>query len=147
MNAPFLRWIRDVAFYLGLGSLFTHELDAVPNHEWRGMPLLESLPDDTGMWVFIAAHVPLFAILIALVASKDERIRWLSRVGISVFLVLHGLLHALSAGEPTYEFSSRLSRVLIFGSSVLGALYLVLAFEREGPRSSGGRRPDMARMA
>jgi hypothetical protein len=120
-----------MAFYVGLGSLFTHELDAVPNHEWRGMPLLATLPDDTGMWVFIAAHVPLFAILIALVASMDERVRGLSRIGISAFLVVHGLLHALSAGEPTYEFSSRLSRSLIFGGSVLGALYLVLSLKRE----------------
>ena len=29
-----------MAFYLGLGSLFTHEIDAIPNHEWRGLPLL-----------------------------------------------------------------------------------------------------------
>jgi hypothetical protein len=123
--------MRDAAFYLGLGALFTHELDAVPNHEWRGMPLLGTLPDDTGMLVFIAAHVPLFAILIALVASRDERIRGLSRLGISVFLVVHGLLHVLSAGEPTYEFSSPLSRLLIFGSAVLGALYLVLSLKRE----------------
>jgi hypothetical protein len=125
--------MRDMAFYLGLGSLFTHELDAIPNHEWRGLPLLGTLPDETGMLVFISAHVPLFATLIALVASKDERIRGLSRLGISVFLVVHGLLHALSAGEPTYEFSSRLSRLLIFGGSALGALYLVLSLKRDAP--------------
>jgi hypothetical protein len=35
MNAPFLRWVRDAAFYLGLGSLFTHELDAVPKPRER----------------------------------------------------------------------------------------------------------------
>jgi hypothetical protein len=127
--------MRDVAFHLGLGSLFTHELDAIPNHEWRGLPLLRSLPDDTAMWVFIAAHVPLFAILIALVSSRNERIRGLSRLGISGFLVVHGLLHVLSAGEPSYEFSSALSRVLIFGGSVLGALYVVLSFERGASRS------------
>jgi hypothetical protein len=106
-------WLPGAAFYLGLASLFTHELDAIPNHEWRGMPLLGTLPDGTAMWIFIAAHVPLFAILI------------------NAFLVLHGLLHALSAGEPTYEFSSRLSQVLIFGGAVLGALYLVLSVKRD----------------
>lgn len=117
-------------FYLGVGSLFTHELDAVPNHEWRGLPLLGTLPDETGMLVFIAAHVPLFAILIALVASRDERVRALSRLGIAVFLVLHGLSHALSVGEPTYEFSSSLSSLLIFGGSGLGVVYLVLSAKR-----------------
>jgi hypothetical protein len=118
-----LRWLRDVAFYLGLGSLFTHEIDAIPNHEWRGLPLLKSMSDDTAMSVFIAAHVPLFAIMIALVANKGERIRGLSRLGISAFLVVHGLLHALSEGEPTYEFSSGLSRLLIFGGAVFSTCF------------------------
>jgi hypothetical protein len=125
-----LRWTRDISFYLGLGALFTHELDAVPNHEWRGLPFLGALPDDTAMLVFIAAHVPLFAALIALVASKDERVRVYSRLAISAFLVVHGLLHTLSVGEPTYEFSSRLSQLLIFGGSGFGALYLVLTLTR-----------------
>jgi hypothetical protein len=131
MGAQIVRWTRSVVFYLGLGSLFTHEIDAIPNHEWRGMPLLGRLPDATGMWIFIAAHVPFFAVLIALVASNDERIRRLSRLGIGAFLVLHGLLHALSASEPTYEFSSRLSRLLIFGAAALGALYLALSVRRK----------------
>jgi hypothetical protein len=128
--------MRDATFYLGLACLFTHEIDAIPNHEWRGLPLLGALPDETGMSIFIAAHVPLFAALIALVASKDERIRGLSRLGISAFLVLHGLLHALSAGEPTYEFSSLLSHLLIFGGAALGGLYLALALKRASPTSS-----------
>ena len=109
-----------------MGSLFTHELDAIPNHEWRGIPLLQTLPDESAMVVFIAAHVPLFAVLIALVASSNTRIRALSRLGIAVFLLVHGLLHMLSMGQATYEFSSTLSNVLIFGGSSLGALYLVL---------------------
>lgn len=127
---PSLRSLRDAAFYLGLGTLFAHELDAVPNHEWRGLPLLGTLSDETAMLVFVAAHVPLFAILIALVASKDERIRAASRLAIGGFLVVHALLHVLSAGEPTYEFSSTLSRLLIFGGSGFGALYLVLSLKR-----------------
>ena len=45
--------MKDTVFYLGLGTLFTHELDAMPNHEWRVMPLLGRLPDDTGMLVFL----------------------------------------------------------------------------------------------
>ena len=126
-----MRRIRDLAFYLGVGALFTHEIDAIPNHEWRGMPLLGTLRDESGMLVFIAAHVLLFAVLIALVASKDERIRRFSRLGISAFIVVHALLHVLSAGAPTYEFSSRLSRLLIFGGAGLGGLYLILSLKRE----------------
>ncbi|MGI9431538.1 MAG: DUF6713 family protein [Myxococcota bacterium] len=120
------RRVRNLAFYLGMGFLFTHELDAVPNHEWRQLPLLQSLPDETGMWVFIAAHVPLFALLIALVASPNVRLRRNARRVIGAFLVVHGVLHGLLMGRPGYEFASTLSSVLIFGGAASGALFLAL---------------------
>ena len=124
---------RDIAFYLGLGSLFTHELDAVPNHEWRALPLLGTLSDETGMIVFIAAHVPLFAVVLALIASSNVRTREFSRLCIGAFLLFHGLLHALSIGQATYEFSSTLSNVLIFGAAAFGALYLLGAKQAAAP--------------
>ncbi len=39
--------IRNVAFYCGFGALFTHELDAMTNHEWRVLPLVELPGVDT----------------------------------------------------------------------------------------------------
>ena len=81
-----------------------------------------------GMFVFVIAHVPLFSLLIALVASKNNRTRTRSRLTISGFLVLHGLLHALFLRHPNCEFSSLLSNTLIFGGAALGAAYLVLKF-------------------
>ncbi len=128
--------IRDGAFFLGLGALFAHEMDAVPNHEWRGLPLLGTLPDETALPVFVAAHVPLFAILVALVASTNDRVRATARLAIGVFLVLHAVLHVASSSEPTYEFSSALSHGLIFGGAACGALYLALA---TGWRRTGAR--------
>jgi hypothetical protein len=130
-----MRFARDISFYLGMGALFTHELDAVPNHEWRGMPLLGSLPDEQAMVAFIAAHVPLFALTIGLVASSNPRIRALARAGIAVFLLVHGLLHWLSMGRANYEFSSTLSNLLIFGGSAFGALYLALEAAARGRRA------------
>ena len=47
--------MKGTLFHLGLGTLFTHELDAVANHEWRVLPLLCRLPDDAGMVVFVIA--------------------------------------------------------------------------------------------
>jgi hypothetical protein len=128
--------MKSAAFYLGLACLFTHEMDAVPNHEWRALPYFGMLPDPTAMMIFVLAHVPLFAVLAALVASPSPRTRALSRLVIAVFLVIHGLLHMLSMGKPVYEFGSVLSNLLIFGGSTFGALYLILdARERraEGP--------------
>jgi hypothetical protein len=120
--------MKDFIFYLGMGALFTHEIDAMQNHEWRVLPILRILPDELGMAVFVIAHVPIFAILISLVASANVRVRSRSRFFISGFLVLHGLLHALFVNHPNYEFSSVLSNTLIFGGAVFGAIYLGLEF-------------------
>ena len=120
--------MKDLIFYLGMAALFTHEIDAMPNHEWRVLPLVRMLPDEIGMFVFVIAHVPLFALLIALVASSNDRTRTKSRLIISGFLVLHGLLHALFMNHPNYEFSYMLSNTLIFGGAAFGAIYLGLEF-------------------
>lgn len=125
--------MKDVAFYLGLGALLTHELDAMPNHEWRLLPVLGGLPDQTGMMVFVALHVPLFALLIAAIASERPTMRRVSRLLVAGFLVVHAGLHLLFSGRADYEFGSWLSETLIFGGALCGALYLVLA-GREGSR-------------
>ena len=122
--------MKDWVFYTALACLCTHELDAMPSHEWRVLPLLRTLPDDVGMLTFVIGHVPLFAVIIALVASTVERTRTRVRVGISAFLVLHGLGHALTMGDPSYEFSSALSNALIFGGAAFGALYLLLDWRK-----------------
>lgn len=118
--------MKDSLFFLALGSLFTHELDAMPNHEWRGLPILGTLPDDVAMTAFVVLHVPFFAAVVALVASPIERIRTIARLVVASFVVLHAGLHALSIGDTAYEFSSLLSNLLIFGGALFGALYLVL---------------------
>ena len=106
--------------------LFTHELDAMPNHEWRILPLLGAMPDDIGFQIFLLAHVPIFAVVIALVASLDARTRTRTRVVVSAFLLAHGLLHASFGDHPLYEFSSLSSEVLIYGSAILGFGYLMM---------------------
>ena len=106
--------------------LFTHELDAMPNHEWRILPLLGATPDDIGFQIFLLAHVPIFAVVIALVASLNARIRIRTQIVVSAFLLAHGLLHATFGAHPLYEFSSLSSEILIYGSAILGFGYLVM---------------------
>ncbi len=120
--------MKNIVFYLGIGTLFTHELDAMPNHEWRVLPLTSWLPDEIGMIIFVLIHIPLFAVLIALVSNTNDKIRIRSRLGISIFLILHSVLHALFMNHADYEFSSMLSNVLIFGGGLLGLLYLLLEY-------------------
>ncbi|MEO0425127.1 MAG: DUF6713 family protein [Pseudomonadota bacterium] len=117
--------MKDTIFYLGLGLLCTHELDAMPNHEWRVLPLLRALDDSLGEIVFIVAHVPLFAMLIALIASMNPARRRLARTSLCGFLVVHAGLHAAFSAHAHYEFHSILSASLIYGAGVCGAAYLV----------------------
>lgn len=126
--------MKDLAFYLGFGTLLAHELDSMLNHEWRVIPVIRSLPDETGLLVFVLAHIPLFAILVGLVSSEKLKTRRMTRIGIGIFLVLHGLLHLLFLDHPAYEFSTVLSNALIFGGSELGIIYLSL--EWKGKRSN-----------
>ncbi len=118
--------MKNIIFYLGLGTLSTHELDAMINHEWRVLPLTNWLPDETGVMVFLFSHIPLFAVVFALVASMNEKIRIRSRLVISGFLVLHGILHTLFMGDKAYEFASSSSSILIFGGAALGLVFIVL---------------------
>lgn len=113
-------------FYLGVGLLFTHELDAMANYEWRVLPLTSWLPDQIGQVVFVLIHIPLFAVLVALISSENKVVRARSRFWICVFLVVHGVLHMAFMGHEHYEFSSLLSNVLIFGGAFCGALYLTM---------------------
>ena len=117
--------MKHSLFLLGFGSLITHELDAILNHEWRVLPLLRSLPDELGTTVFVAVHIPIVAVVVALVSSIRERTRVLSRCGVSAFLCLHGLAHFLSSGDASYEFDSLLSDALIYGGALIGLAHLV----------------------
>ena len=58
-----------------MGTLITHELDAMPNHEWQVLPLTSWMPNEIGMIVFVLIHIPLFAVLIALISSAEHKIR------------------------------------------------------------------------
>jgi len=116
--------MKNIIFYTGTATLITHELDAMSNHEWRVLPLTSWLTDEYGILIFLFAHIPLFAVLIALIASTKNSIRFRSRIGISIFLVVHGLLHATFMGNTSYEFAAVSSNVLIFGGAFLGAMHL-----------------------
>lgn len=120
--------VKLIFFYLGLGALMTHELDAVANHEWRVLPLTSWLTDEVGFRVFIYAHIPLFAGMVALLASGNALLKQRTMLVIAGFLSLHGCLHWAFSSHEHYEFASVDSNILIYGGAVFGTLYLALEF-------------------
>jgi hypothetical protein len=123
------RFMRDLIsqflFYLGVGLLFSHELDAVVQAEWRLLYVLRNLPEADAMQMFIWLHVPLFGIIAWLTHHRAQGTRFWSRVVFSAFLVVHSGLHFRLSTNPLYTFDSTLSIVLIYGGALSGLAYLV----------------------
>ncbi len=115
----------DFIYYTMIGTLFTHELDAVKRHEWRILPLLRVLPDRIGAQIFIWLHVPLFA---GLLWAGDGDPANSTRIGMSVFAIIHVGLHFLLRGHPNYEFNNIGSWALIVLTGLLGATYLAAMY-------------------
>ena len=90
------------------------------------MPLTSWLSNESGQKIFLLAHIPLFAVLAALIASSNETIRNRTQVVISAFLAIHGVLHVAFMSQQQYKFESIESNLLIFGGAVCGAIFLFL---------------------
>jgi hypothetical protein len=120
MNLPRL------LIHLMLALLFTHELDAMTQSEWRLLYLLRDLGDKEGRWWFVAIHVPLFWALIALTYHAQAKAQHISRSGLAAFCIVHALLHLRLRNDPLSNFTTPLSWGLILGAAAVGAVYLAL---------------------
>jgi hypothetical protein len=115
-------------FYLGFGFLFSHELDAMVQAEWRLLYVLRSMPDETAMPIFVWLHVPFFALIVWLTHHSKQQIQIQSRNVFATFLIVHAGLHYRLSNHPLYTFDTILSKTLIYGGAICGAAYLVIRF-------------------
>lgn len=118
--------IAIFVFYLGLGFLFSHELDAMVQAEWRLLYVLRSMLDETAMPIFVWLHVPLFALIVWLTHHSKQRIQIQSRNAFAMFLIVHAGLHYHLSSHPLYTFDTILSKTLIYGGAVCGVVYLII---------------------
>lgn len=118
---------REWLFLLGYGLLATHELDAVLRAEWRVLPGLALLDEAVARPLFIALHVPLFALLTGWVGSVKPETRARARHAISLFLVVHAGLHLIFSGHRHYDFGHADSTLFIFGGALCGLGWLATA--------------------
>lgn len=96
---------------------------------FQSIALVSFLPEELGFNTFVLIHIPLFAVLVAVVSSNNSRLRKLSRLGVGVFLLFHAGLHVLFTNVDGYEFDSMLSSLLIFGGAFVGGLYLLASYK------------------
>ncbi|MEL6490176.1 MAG: DUF6713 family protein [Cyanobacteria bacterium J06621_3] len=118
--------MRTFLFYIGFATLVAHEMDAIMHKEWRLLYFFRKLPEDIASTLFIGAHVPLLALLMWLAHHGSSTVQQGTRSAIALFLVIHTVIHRRLEQHPVYTFHSWLSKSLIYGSGLLGCLYLLL---------------------
>lgn len=118
--------ISSLVFYLGVAFLLTHEMDAVINVEWRLLFHLRDLDDAiAGNW-FVALHFPIFMAFIYFIRHPTQRVRQTFRLLVSIFLVVHSVLHFRLSNHPQYHFDSLISNIYIYAAGMLGFVYLLI---------------------
>lgn len=115
-----------IFFFLALGFLFTHELDAIRCKEWLMFPLTSWLDDERGYLAFTFLHVPLFAWVLWSLAFTPLH-SGLMRSW-DIFCIVHLGLHILFLKHPENRFTSWFSWGIIVGAAVCGAVDLFFLF-------------------
>ncbi len=121
--------MRTILYYLGISALFTHELDAVINMEWRLLYHLRTLPDVTASSLFVALHFPFFFLFLYLSHHRSTLVKERFRLAVCAFLIVHGILHFRLSSEPLYLFESALSNTYIASASLIGLLHVALFYK------------------
>jgi hypothetical protein len=107
---------RQGLFILTFALIMGHEFDAMTHHEWRLLPVLNLLPEETGRTAFVAMHVPLIALLMWL----NARGGLIFYASFGAFCAIHVGLHWWFESHPLYTFEGALSHVLIYGAGLAG---------------------------
>ena len=113
-------------FFLGLGFILTHEMDAIRCKEWLMFPATFFLKDETGFLVFTLAHIPLYAWVCWSLSSSSFSPTFIRAW--DVFLIVHVFLHILFLKHPENRFTTRFSWFIILGAGICGALDFLFSF-------------------
>ncbi len=111
-------------FLMGFCFLLAHEMDAVRLKEWRMLPVLSGMGEETGYRAFVLAHLPLYAVLLWGLLDGGASSGLI--VVLDAFFVVHLLLHVLLRNSPENRFGSAFSWALILGAGASGATDLLL---------------------
>ena len=120
--------IANLAFYLGIAALFTHEMDAVINFEWRLLFHLRTLEDTIASRWFVALHFPIFLAVMLFSHHPNLKLRSVFRFSVCLFLMVHSALHFWLSDHSQYQFNGLLSNLYIYASGALGLIYLLMLF-------------------
>jgi hypothetical protein len=132
-----LHQVQHILFHCALATFFTHELDAIQQHEWRLLYGLRRLDERSAATLFVALHPPLFFAISYFSFHANATMQLWFRRGLCLFFVLHALLHWRLMGDPLAAFDTALSLTLIHACALFGGLYLLI----DGQRTTRSKVP------
>jgi hypothetical protein len=118
--------ILEFLNFLNLSLILTHEIDAAIHKEWRLLYILRTIKNEnTSSQIFVFLHVPLIFIMLYFLFHKRINKMKISRRILSIFLIIHGILHYRLSEDSLYTMYTETSYFTIFGGSLSGFLYLL----------------------
>jgi hypothetical protein len=113
-------------YYTNLSLLLLHEMDAVRRREWNMMFAVNKLADESAYIVFSVLHLPLYVMMFYLVCGFNGAWGTTMMWALSVFFVLHGVVHKAFRAHASNEFRGVYSNLIIYSMSAIGLLQMVL---------------------
>ena len=110
-------------FSMILALLFTHEMDAVRNKEWRMFIGLKDLPEETAYRLFLLLHIPLYTAVLLVLINGTETIGFYL---VDLFMIFHAITHYLFRNHPNNRLTNRLSQGIINAAGALALIHLIL---------------------
>ncbi|MCL1852166.1 MAG: hypothetical protein FWF88_03930 [Peptococcaceae bacterium] len=119
-----MNWMLAL-FALNFSLLLLHEMDAIRAKEWKMFIFLKDMKEQTGYCVFALVHLPLYFLVIYLMAHLYARQVFLLVDG---FLIVHAVIHFLFRKHAANGFHSAYSNMLIYSMAVLAIAHFVMMF-------------------
>lgn len=118
-------WL-NLSLVITLALFAVHEMDAMTHAEWRLLPVLSDLPDETARNWFVLLHIPLFAGVFWAVFLASWR-RLAAQI-VSGLIIVHAIVHFLLSGHQLYTFIAPIETVTVYGAALSSAIYIAISF-------------------
>ncbi|MCL2140269.1 MAG: hypothetical protein FWH42_01110 [Dehalococcoidia bacterium] len=120
-----LMFALKTIFVALISLLFIHEMDAIRNKEWEMIPLLNRMDDNEAYQVFLLAHLPLFLIVLSLLALSSGSVQTFFFYIFDGMLILHTFVHFIFRNHYLNRFKRNSYRIM-YGIGGIAVIHLGL---------------------
>lgn len=122
-----MKTLLNLSLVVSLSLLAVHEMDAMTHAEWRLLPILSGLPDETARTAFVWLHIPLYVGLFW--ALFHASWRHIAGLAFSGAVILHAIIHFLLSGHTLYSFTPPIETITVYGAALSGLIYIALSIK------------------